>query len=131
MAEERVTKVEINLERLAKALGEYSSILDKVSEDLGDLKAEIDSYLSGRSGKPEKRSRPSSKGKKGGRNRYVFNKAILAVLHKGDLSEEQLQAELKVRDSEYEEFVNALEYLKSRGIVVFDEDKGYYHIVKR
>ena len=130
MAEDRVTRVEINLERLARALGEYSSILDKVSEDLGDLKAEIDSYLSG--GKPEKRSRPrDSRGRQGGRNRYVFNKAILAVLHKGDLSEEQLQAALKVRDSEYEEFVNALEYLKSRGIVAFDEDKGYYHIAKR
>ena len=129
MADSKATRVEIDLERLASALGEYSSILERVSEDLGDLKAEIDSYLSGKSA--EKRSRPSSKGKKGGRNRYVFNKAILAVLHKGNLSEEQLQAELKVRDSEYEEFVNALEYLKSRGIVAFDEDKGYYRIVKR
>ena len=130
----KATRVEINLERLAKALGEYSSILERVSEDLGDLKAEIDSYLSGadkhQSTKRHIGKQYSSKQSKRGRDKYTFNKAILAVLHKhGCLSQVNLWKELDPKN-EYEdkELENAFKYLADKGVIQFDMVQGCWFI---
>ncbi len=110
-----------DLERLKRVMLELAGLLDEYLDSVNGSKEEPRQSSSNK--QPSKQS-----GKH--RNKYVFNKAIIAVLRgNGCMSESDLWNALSPRDRfEERELEDAFKYLADKGAIVLDRVQGCWSV---
>ncbi len=122
-----------DLEKLRGVLQELISSLDEYLAEVngGRKQVQKEKQTSSRQQPASKQSKQQSKPRAGKqRNKYTFNKAILAVLHSnGCMSESDLWNALAPRDGyEEKELEDAFRYLGEKGVIQFDMVQGCWFI---
>ncbi|MCE4607311.1 MAG: hypothetical protein F7B59_08315 [Desulfurococcales archaeon] len=116
-----------DLEKLRKVVLEFAGVLDEYLAGVNGGKQQAQHKQQPASKQSKQQSKPRA-GKQ--RNKYTFNKAILAVLHSnGCMSESDLWNALAPRDGyEEKELEDAFRYLGEKGVIQFDMVQGCWFI---
>ena len=111
-----------DLERLKRVMLELASVLDEYLAEVNGSRREV---------KRESKQYSNDRQSRKGRDKYVFNRAILAILHKrGCLSETDLWNELAPSKVEEGELEDAFRYLVDKGVIALNEARGCWYVKK-